>query len=335
MRMTPYYRSGAGSFGLLADDELDQVAELYRAKICLQEIDDFAHQILLKRDAVTSWELAQRQRGVACLTLGCHRIVKPIAGGDSYDVYEAQHLLSGRIDAVKVLRREAASTARITAHLRKSRAQASMNNEHIVRIYDAAYVRGVYYSVVERVRGIDLIQLMKQADRLTMGAASAMVAQAAMALDGLHAHGLVYGTVEPTKLLVDAVGHVKLCDAGAGDSPVQLNWLTTAGGRFFGFLAPEVAAGAPATAISDVYSLGCVLYYMVTANVPFPGGRGEGMRLAHRTNEPLDMRRMAGELDRAFVDLVADMMAKDAGRRIRSMAETVARIQHWVARAES
>lgn len=316
--------------GLLLECELKQIAELYIRHASVSEIDDQARGLLAHRDALTGWEISELVRGATCFIFGAHRIADSIGVGALHQVYLAQHLYVGRVDVLKVLPQEKATPERIADHRRRVLAHSSVICDRIVQICNAGYERNVHYSIVEHVRGINLRRLVRGRAPLTMDSAAAVITQTAIALEALQASGLVFGNLRPTKLLVTESTEVKLCDAGMGVCPGPTADVSNNSDAFVDYLAPEVIAGDEVTPISDVYSLGCVLYFAVTGEVPFPGGTPDDKRRGHTYLWPLDPRRLANGLDNEFVDIIAAMMAKQPDRRIQSAAEVVERLAPWV-----
>jgi len=150
-----------------------------------------------------------------------------------------------------------------------------------------------------------------------------------------HAHeqGLIHRDVKPGNVLVAPDGHAKLSDLGlagplAGDAENDSRF-----GKIVGtadYLSPDhIQAPWEPTPAWDIYSLGCTLYYAVTGKVPFPHGSTADKARAHCTLRPLDPRRLNPDLDSAFVDVIADMLAKDPAERIPSAAQVIVRLSPW------
>lgn len=316
--------------GLLLESELQQIAESYIRQASLTEIDEQASRLLARRDAQTDWEISERKRGAANFIFGPHRIVDAIGVGGLHQVYLAQHLHLGRVDVLKVLPYERATPALIADHLRRVRAHSSVNCDRIVDIYNAGYEQNVHYSIVEHAHGINLRRMLRGRAPLTMDSVAMVITRTAIALEAVHSIGLVFGNLKPSKLVVSERNDVKVCDAGLGSSPGRTADLTNNSDTFVDYLAPEVIAGDDVTRLSDIYSLGCILYYAVTAKVPFPGGTIDEKRRAHTYRWPLDPRRLANGLDNEFVDIIAAMMAKKPDRRTQSAAEVVERLAPWL-----
>lgn len=316
--------------GALSARELDNLVEMVRSGALPDKIDELVKALLDSRNAITSWEAERRKAGTTTLLFGSHRLFELLHSGESYEVLLGQHLFTGRIDIVKVARGASSSLELRQQYLRKLRVQSSLHSARFAEVYDAGYARAVDFTVFEFIKGIDLRALVRARGPLTMHEASVIVAETAAALGVLHALGLVYGFIDPSKIIVEDNRTVKLCDVGAAEAPGEIAAIHSKSGRAIDFLSPEAVAGAEVGLISDIYSLGCILYYCVTSKVPFPGTSEARKREAHMRSYPLDPRRLADGLDDAFVDIIAAMMAKEAADRVESAQEVVARLKPWM-----
>lgn len=320
--------------GFLTATELEEVARLFKNCVPTTEIDEHCRELLAQRGALTDWEKATRESREGrenCFIIGHHRVASRIADGKTYYVLLAQHLLLDRADVLKASRDKAAPDS-ITPALRRLHAQASLKSPYVVAVLDAGCWGPMHFAVAERVVGADLRGTVHKNGRLSVEAAASIGSQTAMGLRDIHSLGYTFGDLRPDKILVSDGPDTttKLCDAGIGviGSPTPLD--LSGCHRAIDFLAPEIIGGQQPTPTSDVYSLGCVLYYAVTSKVPFPGGTAASKQAAHLRQWPLDPRRLVERLDGAFVDLLAAMMAKDPEKRLPSMLEVVARLQPWV-----
>jgi serine/threonine protein kinase len=318
--------------GFLTTAELEHVARLFETCVPPAEIDEHCRTLLAQRGAVTDWEKAIREtRDTSCFVVGHHRAASRIVDGQSYCVLLAQHLLLGRADVLKTSRGTVAPEA-VTPALRRLRAQASVKSDYVVAVLDAGFWGATRFAVVERVVGADLRAVVRRNGRLSVEAAAHIASQVAMGLHDIHALGYAYGDLRPDKILVSEGPdvHAKLCDAGIGSIiyPELANLI--AQHRAVDFIAPEIFGGHQPTPTSDVYSLGCALYYAVTSKVPFPGGTPSLKQESHLHRYPLDPRRMVEAIDGAFVDLLAAMMAKEPEKRPQSAREVKVRLEPWI-----
>jgi serine/threonine protein kinase len=201
-----------------------------------------------------------------------------------------------------------------------------------VRAYDAGHDGNVYFLVTEYVPGTDLRRLVRSQGRLTMAQTAAVISQAALGLGYAHQQGLVHRDVKPGNLLVTPDALVKVSDLGlAGflhegdDDPRAGKIVGTAD-----YLAPEMITNPKTvTPVSDIYALGCTLYYAVTGKVPFPGGTTRDKARRHCEETPWHPRQFNADISDDFVDLIADMMDKDPQRRVQTASEVNERLQPW------
>ncbi|MBN2296785.1 MAG: serine/threonine protein kinase, partial [Pirellulales bacterium] len=266
--------------------------------------------------------------------LGPYRIVDSIGQGGMGQVFRARHTVLGREVAIKVLPRKKSTPEAVAAFAREVRAQASLNHENLVQAYDAGYDAKVYYLVSEYVPGSDLRKLVRRLGPLDMQAAACIITQVARGLGHAHKNGLIHRDVKPANVLVTPDGRAKLSDLGlagplGGDAESDPRF-----GKIVGtpdYLSPDhIKAPWAPTAAWDLYSLGCTLYYAVTSKVPFPGGDTSDKARAHCQMRPLDPRRLNPSLSADFVDVIADMMAKEPADRIQTAREVVTRLKPWV-----
>jgi serine/threonine protein kinase len=314
--------------GLLLESERDELVAMLSSGRPWEEIDQRSRDLLLARDAMTAWEIQIRAASKTCFLFGGYRIFAPIANGETYGVYLGQHLFTGRVDALKIMHVTVNTVERRARHLKKLRLQLSIDSPRFAAVYDVGYTQGVHFAAVEHVRGADLRAVLRANGPLPMTTAANVLSQVATAIGTVHALELAYGSLQPNKVLVEKAT-IKLCDAGEAELLGNNSDLTRASGKGLDFVSPEILTGDEVTPACDVYSLGCLLYYAVTGKVPFPGGNADDKRQGHLGLYPLDPRRLAENLDKAFVDVMAAMMAKTPGERIQSAAEVVRRLEPW------
>jgi serine/threonine protein kinase len=284
------------------------------------------------------WQTEQLLQGRHRFDLGSYRIVDSIGRGGMGEVYKAEHGVLGRTVAIKVLPRRKSAPEDIANFLREARVLARLDHENLVRAFDAGEDQSVYYLVTEYVPGTDLRKLVRVKGPLSVKQAASVVSQVALALHHAHEQGLIHRDVKPGNVLVTPDGRAKLSDLGlAGPSHGGLDEDPRLG-KIVGtadYLSPDhIEAPWNPTPAWDIYSLGCTLYYAVTGKVPFPGGATLDKVRAHRQLRPLDPRRLNPNLSTDFVDVIADMMAKNPAERIGSAKEVAERLAPWVEAAD-
>jgi serine/threonine protein kinase len=288
---------------------------------------------LVELGQLNFWQSRQLLEGRKRFNLGPYRILDSLGRGGMGQVFKCEHDILRRAAAIKVLPREKATPEAIANFQREIQAQAKLDHPNLVRALDAGQDGNVFYMVAEYVPGSDLRKLVRRNGPLNMEAAASIVSQVAAALQYAHQQGLIHRDVKPGNVLVTPDGHAKLSDLGLagpleGDIDEDPRF-----GRIAGtadYLSPDhIRDPWNPTPAWDIYSLGCTLYYAVTGKVPFPKGSTRDKARAHCELRPLDPRRLNASLSAAFVDVLADMMAKDPAERIQSAAEVIQRLAPW------
>ncbi|MFK8114324.1 MAG: serine/threonine protein kinase [Rubripirellula sp.] len=287
---------------------------------------------LIKSGLLTEYQAQQLQDGKTKLTLGEYLITDWIGQGGMGQVFKAVHRRMGRECAVKVLPREKSNPESREAFLHEIRIQAGIDSPYVVRVFDAGKDGNVNFMVTEYVPGNDLRRLVRRNGPLSMGDAALIISQAALGLMHAHDLGIVHRDVKPGNILVTPDGHAKVSDIGLAAWSTSLASDPRAG-KIVGtadYLSPEQVRNPLAVGpLSDIYSLGCTLYYAVTGKVPFPGGDSKSKCRRHCEVTPWHPRKYAPDLHEEFVDTIADMMEKDPARRIQSAAEVAERLEPW------
>ena len=334
------FRNAALNSRLLTEKQIDSVLSAHSAETNdspapLVELED--EQLaakLVERGLLNRWQADQLLAGRTKFNLGPYQIVDDIGQGGMGQVFKAEHTLMGRVVAVKVLPKSKSTPEAIAGFAHEIRAQAQLDHHNLVRAYDAGHDGNVYYLVTEYVPGTDLRQHVVKHGRIGQREAATIISQVARGLEHAHSRGLVHRDVKPGNVLVSPDGHAKLSDLGlVGFHGEQDSGTDPRAGKIVGtadYLAPEVIVSprrvSPA---SDIYSLGCTLYYAVTGQVPFPGGTTREKCYRHTHETPRNPRRFSPELPDAFLDVLADMMEKDPSMRISTATEVVRRLAEW------
>jgi eukaryotic-like serine/threonine-protein kinase len=332
--------------GLLQQEQIDRAwqalaEDSLAAEQSLEDATDEAlGEHLVRLGYLNRWQAEQLRHGRTKFTLGPYRILDAIGHGGMGYVFKGEHVLLGRIEAIKVLPKTQMHPASIAAFCREIRAQAQLDHPNLVRLSFADKDGDTYFLVTEFIEGSDLRRLVRHHGILSARQAAVIASQAAEALAYAHERGLVHRDVKPGNLLVTPQGHTKLTDLGLA----SFSWDATPGSEAAtkhivgtpDFLAPEaILAPANPRPVSDVYALGCSLYYAVTGKVPFPGGQTSDKLRRHLEEAPLTPARLNPGLEGEFVDLIADMMHKRPDQRIQSAADVVERLKRWTAEADA
>jgi serine/threonine protein kinase len=335
--LTVFRRSALAS-GLLSVEQILDAEKSLRAAggsvgTWIEIDDDQLAAKLVELGLVNRWQAEQLKVGRSKFNLGPYCVIDSIGAGGMGQVFRAEHRLMGRVVAIKVLPRHRSTPDAIASFTREIRAQAQFDHENLVRAFDAGHDGNVYFLVTEFVPGTDLRKLVRARGKLSMQDAATIISQAARALAHAHSRGLVHRDVKPGNLLVTPGGQTKVSDLGlAGFLGVE-DPDDPRAGRIVGtadYLSPEhITSPSNLTPASDVYSLGCTLYYAVTGKVPFPGGTARDKARRHCEDTPINPRRFNSDLTDGFIDVIAAMMEKDLPKRIQSPDEVIARLAPW------
>ena len=331
--------------GLLTQEQIDRawhgMVDPLRSGIrSLNDLsDDVLSEQLVKLGYLNPWQAEQLRHGRTKFTLGPYRILDAIGHGGMGYVFKGEHVLLGRIEAIKVLPKSQMDPRSIEAFCREIRAQAQLDHPNLVRLSFADKEGDTYFLVTEFIPGSDLRRLVRHHGPLSEQQATLVVSQAAEALAYAHEQGLVHRDVKPGNLLVTPEGRTKLTDLGLASFSSDAAPASDNGPRHIvgtpDFIAPEaITTPGEVRRSCDIYSLGCTLYYAVTGKVPYPGGGTRDKLQRHLDEAPLTPLRFTPQLDPELADLIAHMMHKRPHERIGSAGEVVERLRRWTASAD-
>ena len=283
---------------------------------------------------LNAWQAKQLLDGRTKFTLGSYRIIDSLGQGGMGHVFKAEDPILKRVVAIKVLPRDKSTPEAIANFTREIQALSSLSHPKLVRAVDAGNDGNVNFLVTEYVPGSDLRKLVRRNGPLSMEAAANIISQVAEGLHHAHQQGIVHRDVKPGNVLVTPEGDAKLSDLGLAGPMYSSNAdQDPRYGKIVGtadYLSPDhIRSPWSPVPAWDIYSLGCTLYYAVTGKVPFPGGTTSDKARAHCSLKPLDPRRLNHQLSDPFVDVVADMMAKDPAQRVASALAVIDRLAPW------
>jgi serine/threonine protein kinase len=285
--------------------------------------------------AASSGSAARRPGGLAPQSLlgqllGHFRIDDYIGTGGMGTVFRATDLRLQRPVALKLLPPEFADDpAAVQRFHNEARAAAHLDHEGIARVYYVGEDRGIHFIAFEFVHGVTVRDLIQQRGRLSVTETVQYAIQIASALAHAAARGVVHRDIKPSNLIVTPGGRVKLVDMGLARQFERRGTgsLTQSGVTLgtFDYIAPEQARD-PRTADvrSDLYSLGCTLYHMLTGRPPFPEGTVLQKLLQHQQEDPPDVRQLNPSVPRRLAQILRKLMQKDPKDRYQTAEELVA-----------
>lgn len=254
---------------------------------------------------------------------GRYEILDRISEGGMATVFRARRLADDQVVALKVLREQFASDVEFVERFqREARAVRELSHPHMVRVYDSGRDGAVHFIAMEYVEGENLKEDIRRHGRLAPDRAVEIAAQVLDALEYAHAHGIVHRDIKPQNILLTRDGGVKVTDFGIARAMSSATITQT--GTVLGsvqYLSPEQARGAPVERATDLYSLGVVLYEMVTGRLPFGGDSPIAIALAHVNQAPPAPRTAVPTLPERLEGIILVALAKSPARRYGSAGE--------------
>lgn len=276
--------------------------------------------------------------------IGPYRIVEQLGSGGMATVYKAYHAALDRYVAIKVLSPEMNyDQRRVERWRRLAREFALPNHPNIVTVHDVGQQDGITYVVMEHLEGQTLQQVLQQKGSLSPETAGSIVGQIAGALDFVHRRGMIHQNVTPANVWLDQYGRVILTDPGLAGTAHEESSITHAG-MLVGspeYMSPEQAEGRQVDHRTDLYSLGVVLYRMLTGSLPFQGSTPLATLHAVYYETPVPPRQINRALSPAVEAVVLKAMAKNPDQRFQHGAEMAEALRAalaettWVSATES
>ncbi|GGA21882.1 Stk1 family PASTA domain-containing Ser/Thr kinase [Paenibacillus physcomitrellae] len=254
---------------------------------------------------------------------GRYQILERIGGGGMALVYKAQDLLLNRHVAIKVLRQQFVNDEEFIRRFRReAQSAASLSHPNVVSIYDVGEEDEVHYIVMEYVEGQNLNEIIKERAPLQVDEAIRIAAQICDALDHAHQNQIIHRDIKPHNILIGRNGRVKVTDFGIARAVTSATITQT--GSVMGsvhYFSPEHAKGVAAGEKSDLYSLGIVLYQMLTGKLPFHGESPISVALKHLQEDFEEPRLVNPMIPQSVENIICKSMRKNPGERYNSAQE--------------
>lgn len=250
-------------------------------------------------------------------------IEKTIGGGGMANVYLAKDTILHRDVAIKVLRLEYANDKEfITRFDREAQAATSLSHPNIVNIYDVGEEDHILYMVMEYVDGLTLKEYIQRYGPINVHEAIDIMKQVTSAIAHAHANNLVHRDIKPQNILIDTYGNVKVTDFGIATalSATALTQTNSILGSVH-YLSPEQARGGMATKLSDIYSLGIVLFELLTGRIPFNGQSAVSIALKHLQEKTPSVKEIDPSIPQSVENIVLRATTKDPFHRYNSAYE--------------
>jgi serine/threonine-protein kinase len=266
--------------------------------------------------------------------IGNCRIVEEVASGGMAVVYRAVQDPLGRTVAIKALKTSAASEENVATRFeREAKSLANLQHENIIHVYDYHEERGAMFIVMEYVQGIDLYDLLDKSGRLPYDVAAIVAMQVARALDYVHYRGIVHRDIKPANVMISRAGGVKVMDFGIARD-TSFGDLTEAGTGIGtpAYMSPEQVLGDKLDARSDIFSLGVVLYQMLTGKKPFVEDENKSAMHKIRLEKHASARTLNPDIPRELERIIDRCLEKQPRDRWRSAQHMVMALERFLAR---
>ena len=250
-----------------------------------------------------------------------YEIVGKVGAGGMSDVYKAKDTILGRYVAIKVLKHEYSEDRTFVTKFRtEAQSAAALEHPNIVNIYDVGSEKGLHYIVMEYVEGITLKTYIEKKDQLSFKEAISISIQVARGIEAAHNKHLIHRDIKPQNIMISTEGKVKVTDFGIARA-ASSNTISADVMGSVHYASPEQARNGYVDGRSDIYSLGIVMYEMVTGRVPFDGDTTVAVALQHLQEEMTPPSTYAPSLPISMEKIILKCTQKNPDRRYQTIEE--------------
>lgn len=263
-----------------------------------------------------------------------YEIIELIGSGGMANVYKALCHRLNRYDAVKIMRDETAANTELRRRFRaESQAVAMLSHPNIVSVYDVSHSDDVEYIVMELIDGITLKQYLQKKSVLDPSEVLDFTIQTAKALEHAHSKGIIHRDIKPQNIMLLKDGMIKVADFGIAslENTVEENNGETVGSVHY--IAPEQARGEAPDARSDIYSLGIVMYEMLTGKLPYVGNSDVEVAVKHMNTDPVTPRDIVPSIPEELERICLKAMNSNIDERYQTASEMLADLEQYKAQS--
>jgi serine/threonine protein kinase len=299
---------------------------------------DQVAEVLIAKSLLTEWQ-CQKLKSGRCrgFFLGDYKLVGHLGTGGMSTVYLAEHVTDGRKRAIKVLPRKRVGKRSYLERFRlEAEATAKLNHPNIVRAFGIGQDNDTYFIVMEFIEGENISRLVREHGPIEIIDIVRYTAQVARALKYAHDQGIIHRDIKPGNILVNGNGEAKLLDLGLAMSREQEASITQLyDEKVIGtadYLSPEQAINSHQVDLrTDIYSLGCTLYFMLTGHPPFPVGSLAQRIAMHQSRRPADVMKRRPDCPEEIKAICDKMMKKKPASRFEDCQEVFEVLSRWLA----
>ncbi|SEA18315.1 serine/threonine protein kinase [Pseudobutyrivibrio sp. ACV-2] len=250
-----------------------------------------------------------------------YEIIDRVGSGGMSDVYRAKDHILGREVAIKILKQEFSEDATFVAKFRtEAQSAAGLEHPNIVNIYDVGSENGMYFIVMEYVEGITLKTYIEKKGQLNFKEAISIAIQVGRGIEAAHQKGIIHRDIKPQNIIISTEGKVKVTDFGIARAASSNTIHADVMGSVH-YSSPEQARNGFVDGKSDIYSLGIVMYEMVTGRVPFDGDNTVAVAIQHLQEEMVAPSAYAPELPISLEKIILKATMKKADRRYATISD--------------
>ena len=261
---------------------------------------------------------------------GRYEVLEQIGAGGMAIVFKAKDLLLNRVVTIKVLREQFVTDEDFIRRFRReAQSAASLSHPNIVSIYDVGKDGDTEYIVMEYVEGRNLKEIIREYAPLSIDQAINLARQITLAIRNAHENNIIHRDIKPHNILVTSDGHAKVTDFGIARAVSSATVTHT--GDIIGsvhYLSPEQAKGLQSNEQSDIYSLGIVLYELVTGKVPYDGETPITIALKHLQEQPVLPSKLNPRVEKEFETVIMRAIAKSPEKRYLSAKDLLEDLNH-------